>query len=209
MNIVSSLSLLLLIIFFSACSTLKPIAIYSASSTNIYISGTYSFDDDEASDITNLAIFIREASKVYNEDGIKYFKIINAEVPRVLINFESLVSYCYPDNAGYNPSDFEEKSTSLERKCKTFQALKLSGRVYQDDDNNLVIAFIGTKKLSMEESYWSVEEVLNSPIIDKYIEESLKESDKRPIEFRKHKDALSIYSQSFYYRMRYPEALFN
>jgi len=199
----------LITLFFSACSSPQPITYkYFEKEKSVYIAGTYSSDEDEASEVTNLAIFLKKSAEIFQKEGIKYFTIENDNIPKILNNFKSFVLYCYPDNAGYKPSDFENKSTSLERKCKTFVVLKTNGTVYYPDDNKLVLALKGTNKLQMAKPTWSVKDVLNDPEIQRYIDEGLKEGNNRKIKFIEDVNGRGKFYTAKYYRSKYMESLF-
>lgn len=202
-------TLLGFILFFGACSSPQPISYtYTPHIQKVYIYGTYSPDEDEASDITNLAIFLKKAATIFKKHGIKYFYIENQGIPKVLNNFSSLVEYCYPDNGGYAPSDFGEKSTHLEQKCDTLHALKTNGTTYYHDENNLVIALKGSPKRRMDIPLWSVEKVLHDKEIQKYIDAAVKEAHARKIEFVEGEEGSTRYQMTLIYKKEYMKSIF-
>jgi len=198
-----------LIVFLTGCDSPRPISYtYTPHIKTVYIYGTYSPNEDEASEITNLAIFLRKAAEIFKRHKIKYFYIENQDIPKVLNNFSSLVAYCYPDNDGYDPSEFGEKSTNLERKCDSVHALKTNGTTYYHDENNLVIALKGATKRRIDVPFWSVEKVLHSKEIQKYIDNGVEDAGDRKIEFIEGVDGSTRYEMSLIYRKEYMKSLF-
>jgi len=197
------------ILLLSACSSRQPIVYtFTPHAKHIAIYGTYSPKSNEASDISNLAFFIKEAAKIFKEHNIKYFYIENQNIPKVLNNFSSLVLYCYPDNGGYKPSEFGDKNTNLEQKCNSFHALKTDGTTYYNDDNNIVIAMKGSNKLRIDIPLWSVEEVLADQEIQKYIDAAKLESKNITTTFIESPDGSTRYEMSRIYRKEYMHSLF-
>jgi len=207
MKYIYNLTLTVFTLFFIGCAGNEPI-VKGMSENYVFISGTHSLSDGDVSEVNNLAIFINEAATMFKEENIKYFYIKNKEISPVITNFDNLVSYCYPDNDGYTASDFGDKSTNLERKCLYFQELLTNGTVYWQNENKIVIGLVGLKEADTNRPTWVVEDVLNDPLIKKYIESAIKESGYNP----KFKDDFSksyrTYFGGYSLRKKYSPSLF-
>ena len=123
-------------------------------------------------ELENTAILLYEAASTYKKSGIEYFHIANKKKKQLLpiiTNFKDLERYCFPEVEGL---------TSLEEKCKLSAG------------NDVVkLWFIGVEKqtLSPNRYYWSVEQVLNDPVIKKYRDSALKDFDNKTISYQKVK----------------------
>jgi len=123
-------------------------------------------------ELENTAILLYEAASTYKKSGIEYFHIANKKKKQLLpiiTNFKDLERYCFPEVEGL---------TSLEEKCKLSAG------------NDVVkLWFIGVEKqtLSPDRYYWSVEQVLNDPVISKFRNSALKDFDNKTISFEQVK----------------------
>lgn len=140
---------------------------YKSGTSSVRYRGDLSYDGDAVSPVQDLAYEFQLAAEFFKSNGIKYFKLgRDMNVPFILTNFDDVVAYCYPDNAGYRAGDFEVKSTSLETgKCKTSMKFTQGSVGAQA----LFIA-VPEEKMNLAQPVWSVDQVLNDPSIRKYIE---------------------------------------
>jgi hypothetical protein len=116
--------------------------------------------------LQNAAIIIRAGAEDMKSKGYKYMKVTaGRKYPFIITKFEDLASYCFPENNGYSWDDMDERSTSLESgKCS------LRGYV-KDDDKKVVSAALEIFGFNTPQStpVWSVDQIINDPIIDNYI----------------------------------------
>ena len=129
--------------------------------------GTGSLQNAE---LENTAILLYEAASTYKKSGIEYFYIANKKRKQLLpiiVNFKDLERYCFPEVEGL---------TSLEEKCKLSAG---------NDVVKLWFKGIDNKKRQIKFFYWSVEQVLNDPLIKKYRDSALKDFDNKSISYKK------------------------
>ncbi len=138
----------------------------------IRVSANIGTGDLQNAELENTAILLYEAASKYKQNGLDHFFIGNQKKKQLLsiiTNFKDLERYCFPKVEGL---------TSLEDKCKLSAG-----------DDIVKLWFIGVEKqkLSPDRYYWSVEQVLNDPILTKYRNSALKDFDNKTISFEQVK----------------------
>jgi len=111
----------------------------------------------KGTDLENTAIALHEAALHFKAKDEKYFKILNTKSNKlhsIITNFESLVNYCYPST---------QQSSSLEEKCNL---------TYFDTDI-IRFSFVGYEKPVMNKFVWSVDQVLNDSLLNRYRDSAL------------------------------------
>ncbi len=136
----------------------------------IRISANIGTGDTQNAELENTAILLYEAASKYKQNGLDYFFIANQKKKQLLsiiTNFKDLERYCFPKVEGL---------TTLEDKC-TLSA--------GNDVVKLWFMGVEKQKLSPDSYYWSVEQVLNDPLINKYRDSALKDFDNKTISYEK------------------------
>ena len=155
-------SLITIAIFTTGCSTKVsgPMIFSSENNTvveTVKIRGSYNWDN--VTPVQNVAISLKKAALHFKSQNIEYFTFDPyLQVPSMITNFQDLSRYCYPSN---------EHSSSLEDKCKISFARDTS---FIND----IIVVVDSSKKSFAFGTWSVNQVLNDPLITKSIEEAKK-----------------------------------
>jgi len=134
------------------------------------VSANIGTGDLQNAELENTAILLYEAASIYKKSAIEYFHIANMKKKQLLpiiTNFKDLERYCFPEVEGLS---------SLEEKCKLSAG------------NDVVkLWFMGVEKRKITSYYWSVEQVLNDPLINKYRDSALKDFENKTISFEQVK----------------------
>lgn len=165
-------------IMFSGCAGGSPEPIKIAPSVKdsqaksewIRVSANIGTGNLQNAELENTAILLYEAASIYKKSAIEYFYIANKkkkQITPMIVNFKDLERYCFPEVEGL---------TSLEEKCKLSAG------------NDVVkLWFMGVEKRKITSYYWSVEQVLNDPLINKYRDSALKDFENKTISFEQVK----------------------
>lgn len=135
----------------------------------IRVSADIGTGDLQNAELENTAILLYEAAAKYKQNGIKHFVIRNKKKTQLLdiiTNFKDLERYCFPQTEGL---------TTLEDKCKLSAG------------NDVVkLWFVGVQKQTLGQNsfYWSVDQVLNDSLINKYRDSALKDFDNKTISYK-------------------------
>jgi len=158
----------LVAIMVSGCSTKTPgPMVVQNFNTQIAVKGSYDFDMDKVSPVQNIAIALKKIAKDLKKENVKYFILQKKlQVPPMITNFDDMISYCFPENKGFNAEAWTAGSTSLEDKCK----IKTS----ENTTNNDIVIEIYVVDKNFARGTWVVDDILNNKNIDKYIEEAKK-----------------------------------
>jgi len=175
----------LVTIMVSGCSTKTPgPMVVQNFNTQISVKGSYDFDMDKVSPVQNLAIALKKIAKDLKKENVKYFILQKKlQVPPMITKFDDMISYCFPENKGFNSEAWTAGSTSLEDKCK----IKTS----ENTTNNDIVIEVYVVDKNFARGTWVVDDILNNKNIDKYIEEAKKAVGK-DIYFSNNKSMLSI-----------------
>lgn len=150
MKYITTLFLLASIALFTGCAGASPEPLKTAkmrSQKSFVIAGNIG----AGTDLDNTAIALYEAALHFKKNNMPYF-ILNARVnqlDKVITNFQDLVDYCYPSISG---------KSSLEDKCNL---------TYFDTDI-VRFSFRGYFEPIPDRFTWSVEQVLNDPLLNKH-----------------------------------------
>ncbi len=120
-----------------------------------------------ASDLENTAVVLVEAAKLFKSKNLKYFRFTTAKatkLPLMVDNMSDLIRYCYPST---------ENLSSLEDKCSLVNA-----------NGNVRYSISGSKDPFLEKFTWSVEQVLNDPVVKKYYDSALKDFEDKTISYK-------------------------
>jgi hypothetical protein len=162
-----------------------PLTIEERSVGNLIVmEGRIAYDNTTA--IQAAALLLRETAKKMKEKGNEYFVMNNKFVNPMTTTFSELVAYNYPDNAGPYFKDYAQKSTGLETDKKLRELIYKEG-----SSKGFRIQANGWKKPLLETPTWNVEQVLNDPLIDEYIQAGYEDAEILPknriITFHKNK----------------------
>ena len=113
------------------------------------------------------ALQLREAAKILKKEGYSHFTINSKYASPLTTKFADMIAYCYPDSSGPHFKDYEHKSTGLETdKCRLREIVWKNG-----DSKGFRLIVWGQKIQKLDTATWSVEQVLNDPLIEEYIHE--------------------------------------
>ena len=174
------LSISVLTIMFSGCAGGSPEPIKAMPSVKdsengaewIRVSANIGTGNLQNAELENTAILLYEAASQYKQKNIQYFHIANKKKKQLLpmiTNFKDLERYCFPKVEGL---------TSLEDKCKLSAG---------NDIVKLWFISVQKRKNTSPAFYWSVDQVLNDPLINKYRDSALKDFDNKTISFEQVK----------------------
>ena len=176
MTKITILLMILITVFFSACSTKTPGPMVVKKENNsivttVVVVGSYDFDMGKVSPAQNVAIAMKKAVLELKKQNVKYFTIDDyMQVPPMITNFEDMIHYCFPENKGFDADAWTAGSTSLENKCRIKTSEKLN--------NNDVIIKLHSAEKNLGTGTWVVNEVLKDEKLNKFIKEALKATGK-------------------------------
>jgi len=175
-KVVLSVILAIIIIFMSGCGAKAPRPMNMVETSikgkiaNVAIAGTINLNKDKASVLQNSAIQIKEAAKVFKENGYPYFWISsnkkNNGIPLNITDMKGLVSYCYPQSKGFHADDTSAGSSSLEQKCN-LELMK--------NQNTTFYELVPEEKPLLDKPTWSVDQVLADEFIEGFIKAAIED----------------------------------
>jgi hypothetical protein len=151
-----------------------PLTIQERQVSNIFVlEGRIAYEN--TTPIQAAALLLREAAKKMKAQGYEYFVLNGPHVNPMTTTFSALVAYDYPDNAGPHFKDYGTKSTGLETDKKVREVNYKEGGA-----KGFRIIAGARKEPLLETPTWSVEQVLNDPLIEKYIQAGFEDAEILP-----------------------------
>jgi len=153
--------------------TIKTKKTYSQGTGKYYISMPLVWDISTGTEIANTATVLREGALLLKEEGFTHFSLRlpnNKEnvIHDTITNMRDLADYCYPSH---------KSVSSLEDKCH-FTSYRYGA---------ISLYFTGRTEPKKDRFLWSVDQVLNDPIVNKYREEALSSYENKKITFEEVK----------------------